>query len=91
MIILTKGHAWIGTLQRWITRQGSPGCIHPIRGLESQTSYPKFQWKNTLDKRGEKEGEVTRSREQEQRGTQGHRAGARAYEIPMLQEASRQA
>ena len=32
-------------------RQASPECTHPIRGLESQTSYPKVQWENTLDKR----------------------------------------
>ena len=25
---------------------------HPIRGPEGQTSYPKVQWENTLDKRG---------------------------------------
>ena len=34
------------------TRQASPECTQPIRGSESQTSYPRVQWENTLDKKG---------------------------------------
>ena len=31
-------------------RQASPECICPIRGLENQTSYPRVQQENILNK-----------------------------------------
>ena len=33
-------------------QKASPECTQPIRGSESQTSYPRVQWENTSDKRG---------------------------------------
>ena len=54
----------------WTTRKTSPECTQPIRGLEkpdkvaqgthNQTSYPRVQWENTLDKRGTKEPQAKR-------------------------------
>ena len=49
------------------TRQASPECTQPTRGLESHTSYPRVQWGNTLDKR---EGyRTTQGHTQRQRAT----------------------
>ena len=54
----------------WIIRQASPECTWPIRGprkpdklsqdAHNQTSYPKIQWENTLDKRGATEPQKAR-------------------------------
>ena len=79
-----KGHAWIDNLTKVInqkTGQASPECTHPIRGLESQTSYPRvhtarqaipgFNGINTLDKRGTAEPlrESGRGGKKEREGT----------------------
>ena len=66
----------------------------------NQTSYLRIQWENTLDKRGlqnpggnENKEQHTENEEQRARaeGNVRSRAGIRAYELPMLQEARNQA
>ena len=72
------------------------------KGAHSQTSYPTVQWGNTWIKRGTVEPQKKWRNRERQRQTEtnkqeaesksrgehkSHRAGARAYKIPMLQEA----
>ena len=64
-------------------RLGKPDKLS--QGAYTQTSYPKIQWENTLDKGGcrapVEEDVVEREKLLTQRGTQGHRAGTRYNNI----------
>ena len=55
------------------------------QGAHSQTSYPRIQWENTLDKRGATESLEARSLRVRTATTEGNtrsRAGTRAYDYP---------
>ena len=62
-----------------------------FQGAYSQASYPRIQWENTLDKRGTTEPQGKEGKTTTTEGNVRSRAGARAYELPMLQEARNQA
>ena len=70
-------------------RPGKPDKLS--QGAYNQTSYPKSQRENTLDKRGLHNPQRTTTGGARTGGTQGHRTEGRAYELPMLQEARKQA
>ena len=51
------------------------------QGAHGQTSYPKIQWENTLDKRGTTESQE-RGKQATIEGNVRSRAGKRAYDYP---------
>ena len=57
------------------------------QGAHSQTSYPKVQWENTLDKRGQRGRAGERTREKEREGiTRKQRASSRGEHRVLEQE-----
>ena len=73
-------------------RPGKPEKLS--QGEDNQTSYPRVQWENSLDKRGCRapvEGDEKNTPKQTTQGMQGHRETrdkGTQQDIPTLQDAS---
>ena len=84
-----------------IQRPGKPDKLS--EGEHNQTSYPRIQWENTLDKRGATEPQEQMSLEESNperslsveatttEGNTGSRARARMYDYPCCRKARNQA